>query len=198
MRPLHSWAFSAVGAMEGQHARKTGQLVSLSEQNLVDCSHNGVNRGCSGGLPFLAFQYVISNRGIDTEQSYPYTAREGQCAFRPQAVGATFTSFQMVGPQGSESALQAAVANVGPISVGIDASKAFQHYTTGLFDDPSCTVDRVDHGVTVVGYGTYQGQPYWKVKNSWGVGWGEQGYILMSRNKRNQCGIASYASYPIV
>ncbi|XP_017489962.1 PREDICTED: cathepsin L1-like [Rhagoletis zephyria] len=191
------WAFSAVAAMEGQHARSTGQLVSLSEQNLIDCSY--ANRGCGGGWPFLAYQYVISNRGIDTEQSYPYTAHQGPCAFRVQNVGAIFRSYSNL-PQGSENSLQGAVANVGPISVAIDASQpSFQLYKQGMYDEPACSPTKVNHAVTVVGYGLFQGvTPYWKVKNSWGVTWGDQGYIFMSRNKGNQCGIASYASYPIV
>ncbi len=185
--------------MEGEHARSTGQLVSLSEQNLVDCSHNDYNDGCGGGWPWAAFKYVISNRGIDTEQSYPYTAHQGPCAFRAQNVGATFRSYANVS-QGSENSLQEAVANVGPISVVIDASQpSFIYYKQGMYDEPECSVYHLDHAVAVVGYGLFQGvTPYWKVKNSWGVGWGDRGYILMSRNKGNQCGIASYASYPIV
>lgn len=175
------WAFSAVASIEGQHALKTGKLVSLSEQNLVDCSTPEGNDGCDGGLQDSAFQYVIKNHGIDTEQSYQYKAVDESCRFNSKTVGATISSYVDV-KTGSEAALQTAVANIGPISVGIDASQnSFQFYSSGVYDEPNCSTSVLDHGVTAVGYGTDKGIPYWKVKNSWGTGWGISGYILMSR-----------------
>jgi len=190
------WAFSTTGSLEGQHFKKTGKLVSLSEQNLVDCSKQ--NNGCQGGLMDFAFAYIKKNGGIDTESSYPYKAVDGRCKYNSANNGATVTGFTDI-PKGDEDALKNAIATVGPIAVAIDASHySFQFYHSGVYNERQCSSTQLDHGVLAVGYGTYQGKDYWLVKNSWGTGWGLQGYIRMTRNKNNQCGIASSASYPLV
>jgi cathepsin L len=125
------WAFSSTGALEGQHFKATGKLVSLSEQNLVDCSQKQGNMGCNGGLMDQAFDYIKENNGIDTEISYPYEATDNQCRFKSENVGATDTGFTDIKSK-DEDALKQAVADVGPISVAIDAShSSFQLYKSG-------------------------------------------------------------------
>lgn len=200
------WSFSTTGALEGQHFKKTGHLVSLSEQQLVDCSQSFGNYGCNGGLMDLAFKYIKAVGGLETEEAYPYIDRMGpkpqQCHFNKTKVAATDSGFVDI-PHGDESQLLNAVASQGPISVAIDAGhRNFMLYKEGIYNEPSCSSTELDHGVLVVGYGSegrfFWRHDYWIVKNSWNTTWGEQGYIRMTRNKENQCGIASQASYPLV
>jgi len=189
------WSFSATGSIEGIHEIKTGKLVSLSEQNLMDCSGSYGNQGCNGGLKDNAFKYVVANKGIDTEASYPYTGKQGTCHFSTANIGATITGYKDVS-SGSETALTTAI-NTQPVSVAIDASQnSFQLYKSGVYYEAACSSTRLDHGVLAVGYGTDSGKDYYIVKNSWGTSWGQKGYIWMSRNQKNNCGIATQASYP--
>jgi len=193
------WSFSATGSLEGQHFLKEGKLVSLSEQNLIDCSKSkGGNQGCYGGLMDYAFEYVIHNKGIDTEESYPYQAVNKRCRFNPANVGATEKKYRNIF-RGSVWGLMEAATKVGPISVGMDASwGSFHMYKKGVYSEKKCSRRKLDHGVLVVGYGTSEeGEDYFLVKNSWGTSWGMDGYFMISR-KHNMCGIASQASYPIV
>uniref|UniRef100_A0A8D2GXF9 Cathepsin S n=1 Tax=Urocitellus parryii TaxID=9999 RepID=A0A8D2GXF9_UROPR len=172
------WAFSAVGALEAQVKMKTGNLVSLSAQNLVDCSTEKYeNKGCNGGFMTEAFQYIIDNNGIESEASYPYKAMvchsqlmEKQCGCKRKRT-----------PIGNPPVLKTSL------------SYAITFFC--VYYDSSCT-QNVNHGVLVVGYGNSNGKDYWLVKNSWGLHFGEEGYIRMARNSKNHCGIASYCSYP--
>lgn len=147
-----------------------------------------------------AFRYIKDNGGIDTEQSYPYRAEDEKCHFARKSIGATDKGFVDI-ESGNEDQLKAAVATVGPVSIAIDAShESFQLYSSGVYSDPECSSQSLDHGVLVVGYGTDEktGQDYWLIKNSWGNSWGMEGYIKMARNQDNQCGVATQASYPLV
>jgi len=192
------WSFSTTGSTEGAHFKKTGKLVSLSEQNLVDCSKPEGNMGCNGGLMDQGFTYIIKNGGIDTEESYKYTAKDGQCHFNKDNVGATISECFDVKQQ-SEADLETALASVGPISVAMDAHlRSFQLYKSGIYHDKHCSSTRLDHGVLAVGYNNdSNGKSYWIVKNSWGAAWGHEGYFWLAKDKKNACGIATVASYPV-
>ncbi|XP_059150315.1 procathepsin L-like [Physella acuta] len=193
------WAFSSTGALEGQHFKKTGKLVSLSEQQLIDCSRAYGNKGCDGGLMDPSFTYIHENNGIDTEESYPYKAKNGaKCLYNQSDVGATDTGFVDI-QSGSEEALKQALATIGPISVAIDAGLgSFHRYKSGVYNDDQCSSEVLDHAVLAVGYGTENGTDYWIIKNSWGPAWGDKGYIRIARNQDNLCGVATLASYPLV
>merc|ERR1711972_886321 len=188
------WAFSSTGSMEGAHFLASGSLVSLSEEQLVQCSKT--NSGCNGGLMDYAFQYAESTPMV-TEDSYPYTSgtgRTGTCDKSMEQGGSvSVTGFHDVPSDRSGAALKAAVAKQ-PVSVAIEADRmAFQGYTGGVITGTSCGT-QLDHGVLAVGYGTENGEDYFLVKNSWGASWGMEGYVKIGAD--NVCGICSDAAYP--
>ncbi|OMO51738.1 hypothetical protein COLO4_37534 [Corchorus olitorius] len=174
------WAFSTVAAIEGLNKIKTGKLISLSEQELVDCDVTGGNHGCNGGFMEKAYEYIINNGGVTTEENYPYKGRDDMCdenKARNHAV--TISGYELV-PENHEESLREAVA-LQPVSVAIDAGGyEFQLYSKGVFRG-YCGY-QLNHGVTIVGYGEEDGKKYWLVKNSWGAYWGESGYIKMERD----------------
>ena len=199
------WSFSATGALEGAWMIHTGESdISLSEQQLMDCSTAYGNNGCNGGIMDDAFGYAIEY-GMCTEDHDPYEAEQGTCTNCQPSTH--FESCQDVEPN-NENALLNALHN-GPVSVAIEADqKAFQFYQGGIIDTPTCGTN-TDHGVLLIGYGTEPATPtapskdYWIVKNSWGADWGDNGYVRLARNTSStnspgMCGIATQPSFPVV
>jgi C1A family cysteine protease len=188
------WSFSTTGALEGMHSIAAGNLLSLSEQQLVDCSW--LNHGCNGGSMPLAFMYAESHP-LELEADYPYTAKTGllACKYKKDLGKVANKSYQQV-PQNNADQLKAAIAN-GPVSVAIEADKmAFQGYKSGVISGSDCGT-QLDHGVLAVGYGALNGVEFYLVKNSWSTSWGDQGYVRIGVEAgAGVCGIQQMASYP--
>lgn len=189
------WAFSAICSVEGIYAQRTGKLISLSKQELVDCSPN--SEGCDGGDYEDAFEY-ITFYGISSEQSYPYEAEDGDCQLEDKTKVVQIDGYYEV-TKNDEKVLQKSVSDQ-IISVSIKAnSTEFKLYTSGIFNG-KCG-DELDHSINIIGYGSEDNVDYWLVRNSWGTEWGEDGYIRIIRNSKNReghCGIAIEPFYPFI
>lgn len=202
------WSFSTTGALEGAYFNTYGTLPSFSEQQLVDCDNRkngGKDMGCNGGLMDNAFTWIEKNGGLCSEADYPYTSGDtktaGTCQTTCDVVdNSVVTKFTDVHPSNDIDMMTALSQQT--VSIAIEADQqAFQLYKSGVFTGTCGT--NLDHGVLTVGYGTLDGQDYYKVKNSWGPTWGDEGYILLGRgdefNKgQGQCGMLLQASYPEV
>ena len=190
------FSFSAVQAIEGSYFLSSGNLVSLSPQQPVDCSSSYGNQGCSGGLMDYVFEYA-KDTSICSEKDYPYKGIDGTCK---KCTGVTTVDSYVDVTPNSESALQQAVA-LQPVSVAIEAdTSVFQFYSSGVMDSTSCGTS-LDHGVIITGWGVSSGKEFWNVKNSWGSSWGSNGYIMIGRNAKSKsgiCGIAMEPSYPVI
>lgn len=201
------WAFSAIGTLEGAYQLSSGKLVSLSEQQLVNCAHGTPGKpclGCMGGNMDMGLKYAMGTH-ICTEDSFKYRGwlgmAEGCGKVQQCDVGipdGAVTGYKEVN-HNSMADLISAVQLV-PVSIGIEADQAaFQHYKSGVLDGQCGS--KVDHGVLAIGFGTDPaGGDYWLVKNSWGASWGENGAIRIKRGAPapGECGILSQPCYPVI
>jgi len=187
------WAFSATEGVESSWALKNKKLFILAPQQIVDC--DTVDQGCEGGDLPTAFQYVQAN-GLETEQSYPYTAEDGTCAYNSSAVVVKITGFQYATTTGNETQMLVSSLTNGPLSICVDA-ETWQSYTGGIITS-NCP-DNLDHCVQIVGWDVdaTSKTPYWIIRNSWGTDWGLSGYIYVERNK-DLCGVSDEATYVTV
>ncbi|KAG4209420.1 hypothetical protein ERO13_A03G197700v2 [Gossypium hirsutum] len=198
------WSFSTTGALEGANFLATGKLVSLSEQQLVDCDHEcdpeeagSCDSGCNGGLMNSAFEYTLKAGGLMREEDYPYTGTDrGTCKFDKSKIVAKVANFSVVSLD--EDQIAANLVKNGPLAVAINA--VFMQTYIGGVSCPYICSKRLDHGVLLVGYGSagyapirLKDKPYWIIKNSWGETWGENGYYKICRG-RNVCGVDSLVS----
>ncbi|KAH6818370.1 aleurain-like protease [Perilla frutescens var. frutescens] len=192
------WTFSSTGALEAAYAQAFGKGISLSEQQLVDCAGAFNNFGCNGGLPSQAFEYIKYTGGLETEDAYPYTGKDGVCKYSSENAAIQVLDSVNI-TLGAEDELKHAVAFVRPVSVAFQVVDGFRSYKSGVYTTTTCgsTPMDVNHAVLAVGYGVEKGVPYWLIKNSWGADWGDEGYFKMELGK-NMCGVATCASYPVV
>jgi len=188
------WAFSTIGNIEGVNFVTKGQLIGLSEQEEVDCSHTSY--GCGGGWPFWAMSDILGapiDGGVDTEAGYPYTAEDGTCSYSTSDEGTAITAYNSYCTESTnpcdETQMQQLLVTLGPLSACLDAT-SMQSYTSGVDNPTDCDPSYIDHCITIVGYGTdsASGLAFWKIKNSWGTGWGEAGYYRLIRGT-GACGI---------
>ncbi|XP_048259519.1 uncharacterized protein LOC124131860 isoform X1 [Haliotis rufescens] len=188
------WAFSTTGNIEGQWQIKNKRLISLSEQELVDCDK--LDEGCNGGLPSNAYMSIMKLGGLETEGDYKYDGEDEKCAFNKSEVVVKING--AVNISSNEDDMASWLAQNGPISIGINAN-AMQFYFGGISHPWSifCNPKSLDHGVLIVGYGVEGSEPYWIVKNSWGPDWGEKGYYRVYRGG-GVCGLNTMCTSAVV
>jgi len=186
------YAYAVTSAMESAYYLKTGTQIELSQQQIVDCTWGYGNRGCKGGYPYRALQWIMKHGGLATDDSYGrYLAQEGYCHFKNVSIGAGVESYMNI-TSGNKTELKLALAMYGPVTILINTRpKTFKFYSSGVYFDGSCD-DKVDHAAVAVGYGEDNGKEYWLIKNSWSTSWGRDGFMKIW-TKNDNCGVTKKA-----
>lgn len=191
------WTYGTVGTIEGRLFLNSGKLYNLSTQNILDCAWNYGNNGCEGGEDFRAYQWIIDNGGLESEDTYgPYIGQDGYCHFDKSLSKVSLREYVNISNY-DELSLQNALEEKGPISVSVNVIQTFSFYKSGILDDVDCTggFDELNHSVLLVGYGTEDGKDYWLIKNSWSTHWGDNGYIKVLRKVSQDCGITAMPTF---
>ncbi|KAL3274653.1 hypothetical protein HHI36_016033 [Cryptolaemus montrouzieri] len=189
------WAFGAVGSLEAQLYLRKGKDIALSEQNLIDCSWEEGNEGCTSGTRAKAYEYIYKH-GLQSERDYPYEAKVGKCRFKRRKSVVSISGYVRI--RSIETHLIAAVASMGPVSIAFHSTKRFSSYKSGILEINNCKKFPLNHAAVVVGYGRENGKDYYIIKNSWGRKWGEQGYFRLGNRGSNPCGVAERPFFPKV
>lgn len=192
------YAMSIVGSVESQLFIKTGKLIQLSEQEIIDCSSEYGTFQCEGGIGFRVFDYIKENGGISSTQAYPYEAKAGNCRkFHKEKVEINFKGYGIVNAH-DDDALMQAIIKFGPIMISVETDhESFMFYSSGIYFEEKCS-DEINHGALVVGFGSENNNDYWIVKNSFGDKWGESGYVRIARGKGNDCSVNFLPLFPIL
>jgi len=194
------WAFATIEEIETAVKRSGGGLHHYSTEELIDC--DSADHGCQGGDPNLAVQYLKS-KGVATAKDYPNDSwkngQGSQCTWNKKSVVEITGHSYAIPPchssscgHQSEHDLAAAVASHGPMAISINSGEKeagnWQHYTGGVMTKTcSANAQMVDHAVQLIGYSKVHSTPYWRIRNSWGEQWGEQGFIRIAYGKGNKC-----------
>lgn len=193
------WAFSSTGALESAWSIQKGEMILLSEQQLVDCTNvKWGNLGCNGGWYYNSYDYLANGNTLETEDDYPYTAVTGKTCNDTKKGKVSDINYAVVDP-GLE--LIKAALNVGPVNVAVAAgNNVFMDYTGGIITEADGCPTDIDHAILAVGYGTENGVEYYIVKNSWGTDWGEEGYVRIQAidGRTGVCGINGNVAYPVL
>ncbi|KAJ3436217.1 hypothetical protein M0812_18274 [Anaeramoeba flamelloides] len=194
------WAFSVIGALEGQLSLSKGKLTELSEQNVIDCTWDAKvpSYGCDGSDQWKGYEALMELGGVMSEEDYPYLAVTGYCGFDTSKKQLSIESYKFI-PKTEEDVMQA-LYELGPLSVSYDVAESNVYYGGGYYYEPKCSTTDLDHAVLMIGWGNYNNdpsKPYWLIKNSWSTHWGDEGYMYISR-KDNNCGFCTDATSPVL
>jgi C1A family cysteine protease len=200
------YSFSSTGALESHRALKYGNLVPLNVQQTLDCSYSYKNKGCDGGHPYYVYSYLRDltlQRGfLARDNCYPYSSGislvTGTCNVPKSNLSCAGIQVKGFSWLDNEDDMQYALANIGPVVVLMDVSQSsFQYYKSGVYSDTACSSTTYNHAMLAIGYGTENEKNYWLIQNSWGTGWGDEGYVKVERGK-NMCAIANFAAFPVI